>query len=134
MPACPRCYGPLARSSQGERCPEGHGVWLDHDEVLDRLAFDPLRVLRPPAEAEASPLRCLACATRMRLVPAARREGGHVLLDACPACGGTWLDAGELEVARRTEPGWSFRAFDPSLRDGRTFALAYAVLRLLPRP
>jgi hypothetical protein len=31
---------------------------------------------------------------------------GEVVIDRCETCGGIWLDAGELELLTKHEPGW----------------------------
>jgi len=43
-------------------------------------------------------MNCFGCGTAMRK---GNRDG--VLVDACPNCGGVWLDAGELEALERRE-------------------------------
>jgi Zn-finger nucleic acid-binding protein len=95
---------------QVDRCPDCGGVWLDAGELarvqetqerdyaaelatqpdLAGRAFDMAVQLAAPARA------CPACATTMD-----RREHAYcsqIIVDVCVACGGRWLDAGEIEA------------------------------------
>lgn len=82
------------------------------------LAFDPLRILRPPHDAPRSPMPCPACRGRMHVLARPRAEGGRVEVDACAACGSVWLDVGEKEALRPSgarDPGADPTALGPSL-------------------
>ena len=57
------------------------------------------------APRDAAHMCCPKCGAQLT----ARRLNG-VTIDACPACHGAWLDAGELrELARREDDGWIAR-------------------------
>jgi len=90
-------------------CSHCGGIWLDVGELEAiqsirendyreevKAAPDFLRQAGELAlQREAPLLACPHCAAEM-----ARREYGYtsqILIDVCPACGGVWLDPGELK-------------------------------------
>ena len=92
-----------------DRCPDGHGVWLDRDEL--RLVVESQQSPRPAAERanalagagpasaaqESAPGRpCPACRTPMERVR--YDETSDIEIENCLEHG-VWMDAGELERA-----------------------------------
>lgn len=87
-------------------CPGCHGIWCDFGEMklleesdtLDHVdeAFEGKFTMQPLDTAMKAPERLCP----VTAYPMERHEFGNgtrVVLDFCPDCGGTWLDAGELE-------------------------------------
>lgn len=96
---CPRCADTVLVDGVGALheavCPDCRGRFLDAEAttrvVVDELGVD-RQLLHEIAEHFSGPrLRCPACPAAMRPL---RLQG--VLVDLCFACGGLWLDAGEL--------------------------------------
>jgi Zn-dependent protease with chaperone function/Zn-finger nucleic acid-binding protein len=108
---CPHCGGPslhgelVRQDVLVEVCSECHGLWLDRGqigeftarpEVLEAQLAGGLRDRQPAGRP--CP-RCDAALERGRLPD----RDAHV--DECPACGGLWFDADELDRALRAGPG-----------------------------
>ena len=91
-------------------CRRCRGVWLDKGELeaieetverdyAEELAAIPDMVgsaFHAAFEKESAALTCPRCRVEME-----RKEYAYcsqVLIDACPRCGGVWLDKGELEA------------------------------------
>lgn len=97
---CPRDRTELTPFRIGEvsvdTCGRCSGVWLDAGE-LARVAHDEEmeQLVRASVDAVPSAFACPRCAGVCR---AAKLEG--VEMDSCAACGGIWVDAGELRAAR----------------------------------
>lgn len=112
--SCPSCSAPLAavvhEGVQLDRCPEGHGIWLDKGELLavvlneteDRPTAEELDALDGAARDHGQGLLaevargirdCPVCAKPMRITEYA---GSGVAIDEC-LFHGIWLDTGELE-------------------------------------
>lgn len=98
-PACPDAA--LTESSPREglavdHCAACGGAWLDIGEVY-HFTRDPksAQAALKAAYGRVMPTtrRCPRCTRDMK---AARLEASGVLIEACPACGGTWFDKGEL--------------------------------------
>ena len=98
---CPRCKSDLMvveyEDIELDYCNTCGGLWFDRGE-MDLLAgksgAEPVE-LRPAPGVREARLRCPTCRTYMD-----KRHMGEtqpVLVDQCPACGGLWLDHGELE-------------------------------------
>ena len=105
---CPACNGTLAKTMaetiEVEVCDGGcGGIWFDNHELpkLDNACEAAGEMLldleRDPAVTvdHDAPRVCPQCMDQpmMRNFASPRRE---VEVDECPACGGVWLDAGEL--------------------------------------
>lgn len=111
---CPACTVPLVVvAHEGvdiDRCPAGHGVWLDKgelravvlSEVADRPTEEELAALDAAAldhgqgllaEVARGPRNCPVCASPMQITEYA---GSGVAIDEC-LLHGVWLDDGELE-------------------------------------
>lgn len=99
---CPRCAGNPALGEfldksgvEYDACLECKGVWFDKGELARVLGAAPDTPLLDPKPSKAP---CPRCKTPMQ-------TGGCVSpmlrVDACPACGGTWLDPGELRLVRK---------------------------------
>ena len=107
---CPRCGRDMRAQSFGtvevdvcvSRC---GGTWFDAKELgkLDEPeegigeALD-AALARPAGERRTSPLRCTKCDAAMRAHGYQHVPGA--LVDECYACGGFFLDAGELRAIR----------------------------------
>lgn len=100
---CPTCAVPmdplLVREVELDRCWACGGLWFDAGElkqVLGRMD-SPSEVLDPPAEAperaRRAPGERVCCRCKLKLDVAMCE---HVEVDACQACGGVFLDQGEL--------------------------------------
>lgn len=105
--SCPRCnvilYPFTTSGIQVDFCTSCSGVWLDQGELeklygswgivdIENAAGEPSPDARPrPEQAE---LRCPVCPTDL-----VRLTVRGTALDACPGCGGLWLDHGELGPA-----------------------------------
>lgn len=99
--ACPRDGGALRPFTVADitvdTCAQCAGTWFDHgelarvthDDELARLAAD---VQRAASESGFLCLRCRGPCARVAVV--------DVEVDACAACGGIWMDGGELTDAR----------------------------------
>jgi Zn-finger nucleic acid-binding protein len=111
--SCPTCTAPLdAFDHEGvelDRCPAGHGIWLDRGELLDvvrseaagRSMTEELEQLAASqadvgaavvADGTRAARPCPVCGAAMRVVEYAN---SGIPVDECAH--GTWLDAGELE-------------------------------------
>lgn len=101
--ACPRDGALLEKLSAPEsvvldRCPSCKGTWFDHRE-LRRVAHDAeIETLaqRVRQFAQASPFSCPRCAGNC-----VSSFVGEVEVDTCTLCHGVWVDAGELQEAKR---------------------------------
>lgn len=105
-----------------ETCPVCEGEWLDADELrqivqtverkftsdqiatVDRLNKKLFRTSGGGRER----LRCPKC-REQKLVPFNYASSSGVILDKCPACGGIWLDRGELELVHALVEEWNGR-------------------------
>ena len=110
MNDCPKCGDEALAGAEGpggvavDQCPRCRGVWLDAGELEAVLragggAAADLSLINPGP----SDLNCPRCGQKMR-------RGGLadplLLADNCAACGGFWLDGGELPRLRElTDPG-----------------------------
>lgn len=125
--ACPRCRTELRELAfpgtqvMVDRCPGCQGIWLDGGELeqlkealrglvgkVDESGEAPVvgrRALVLIADAELAVERCATC-PKCEAGLWSLRQDGHTI-ERCSACGGTWLDAGELtaatEVYRRVD-------------------------------
>ena len=103
---CPKCASealvesPCLGNIPLDHCVGCGGIWFDKGELEALLkqsqggsAAD-LGLINPKADS----LACPRCKNKMS-------RGGLVdpllLVDNCPSCGGTWLDAGELDIAKK---------------------------------
>lgn len=104
---CPKCKEILdpfvASGVQVDICTACGGIWLDKGELeklygswgildIEGVSGEPSPDARP--RAEQAELGCPACPTDL-----VRLEVRGAALDACPGCGGLWLDHGELGPA-----------------------------------
>lgn len=112
--SCPSCGSALQpvhhEGVELDRCPAGHGIWLDAGELravvmseredrsepeeraaMARAARDGGRAL--VAELERAPRACPVCAGAMQVIEYA---ASGIAIDDC-ASHGVWLDDGELE-------------------------------------
>ena len=78
-----------------DRCPEGQGLWLDHDEMAeleDRVAGEDMVKGQMRYGEHDSELACPHCGKTMRRF---RYRAYNLGIDACPDEAGFWLDKGE---------------------------------------
>jgi len=100
---CPRCKSNLIVVEYGgielDWCPACEGLWFDRGEMellaTHRGAGSSSLDLDRPARTSERPLKCPLCRKSMDKRQLGERE--PVVADICPACGGLWLDHGELE-------------------------------------
>lgn len=108
--ACPRCavtlhLAPLGARDAHEpfvvgRCGPCGGLWVDRDDLrraepmLDQIPLHSEQAMRAETRFGGIP-RCPRCASVPVSFPFF-----EVLIDWCGACGGVWLDAGELDDLR----------------------------------
>ena len=117
--ACPRDAAPLAQVSvEGvaiDRCAGCKGAWFDatelrrvaRDRELEKLAA---HVGSYPAQSGFACPRCGGACVASFV--------GDVEVDTCTACRGVWLDAGELDEARRqVEVRRAMATAGPGFRD-----------------
>ncbi|HEX2677261.1 MAG TPA: zf-TFIIB domain-containing protein [Polyangiales bacterium] len=105
---CPRCLSKM-RKQRNQR------ATIDHCEQCEGNFFDEgemLKVLGKSADPEvwarsnrsrtpsASDINCPRCHARMQLHPLAHADI-EVDIDFCVACGGIWLDGGEIDAVMR---------------------------------
>jgi uncharacterized protein len=100
---CPRCKSSLIvleyEGIELDWCPSCEGLWFDRGEMeliathsgveYSALGFD------SQASTTERTLKCPLCRKSMDKRILGQRE--PVVADICPACGGLWLDHGELE-------------------------------------
>jgi Zn-finger nucleic acid-binding protein len=102
---CPQCVTQtlhefLARGVTVDRCSACSGIWFDAQELSQLLAEEARHVAsllrgNPAAEAGGKSRFCpRENAKLLRVYSAINRS---VIVDACPQCGGIWLDGGEFE-------------------------------------
>lgn len=139
---CPRCRAELLELPFPgtpvlvDRCPGCQGIWLDggelealktclHDVVsrADESGEEPVvgrRALTLIADAELAAERRATCPKCEAGLWYLRRDGNTI--EQCSACGGMWLDAGELTAAiavyRRVDSRHGTPAGVACLRDG----------------
>jgi Zn-finger nucleic acid-binding protein len=125
---CPRCRHELSevtiRGTRVDVCDGGcGGIWFDNfelqrfdepDEAADRLLAETRVDLTARVDLQAK-LSCPGCPDTALL----RRpfsKAAPVYIDACPACGGVWLDYGELFQIREAGEEVLQGAPDPQQR------------------
>ncbi len=117
---CPKCVGKL-REKNVEDCKVDvcfvcEGIWFDSGELekvieadskdfnfidVGREELDGKEIAGMKEELDEKESACPRCGDGTKLV---RREYGgkrKVNIDACPTCGGIWLDGGEIKELRR---------------------------------
>jgi Zn-finger nucleic acid-binding protein len=108
MRKCPDCRQPMTADRRGDIavdvCKACAGIWLDEGELRQVMQSDPLGLISLE-ESHAPEVAPLAAATRLRRCPDCDRGldryrylyDSPVQLDLCAACGGVWVEDGELE-------------------------------------
>jgi Zn-finger nucleic acid-binding protein len=128
---CPKCIGRLQEHIIDEKYPVQvcfvcHGIWFDKDEIecvikdgnaqlSDDIDLDPdfavpediKDMLKSFSDKVAQCPKCQGVAMK-------KEKHYGVMLDACPHCGGVWLDGGEILAVRHHE--WK-----DFLRNARSF-------------
>ncbi|MBI5881942.1 MAG: zf-TFIIB domain-containing protein [Elusimicrobia bacterium] len=100
---CPKCKDAVLTEVQAgpgmavDLCRSCSGAWLDKSEIY-RFVQQPQRLYDELAKAfqsvYPSDFSCPRCG---RMMLHARLESADIVLEACPGCGGTWFDAGEVQ-------------------------------------
>ncbi|MBI4677859.1 MAG: zf-TFIIB domain-containing protein [Elusimicrobia bacterium] len=100
---CPKCRESSLREVQAgsglavDLCPSCAGVWLDKAEIY-RFVKQPHRLYQELSKAyrsvHPSDHSCPRCG---KMLLSAKLDVADLMIEACPGCGGTWLDAGEVE-------------------------------------
>lgn len=111
MRTCPVCAVELLEMpllhENIDRCPTCNGIFFDKGELesvlhivdlLERVELAEPDIETLTDEERARTLACPADGTAM-----AKRDYGAAVLDACPACDGTWLDGGEIAALKLVE-------------------------------
>ena len=111
MRTCPVCAATLIEMSlkheEIDRCPSCNGVFFDQGELKTVLRIVELLEHVQLEEADIENLPTLELARRLAC-PAdgaimAKRDFGAAVFDACPTCGGFWLDGGEITALKQVE-------------------------------
>lgn len=108
-PACHRTLSPVeADGISVDVCKEGcGGIWFswmelqrfdEPKEAAGEVLLDFPR--RPGVAVDPGPLTCPQCADKIALKRHFFSVKRDVAVDECPACGGYWLDPGELRTIR----------------------------------
>lgn len=117
---CPRDGAALTKLTREEttidQCPSCKGAWFDATEIKRVTRDNELAALaeRVSKYADPSPFPCPRCGAAC-----VANHVDEVEVDTCTKCRGVWLDAGELEEAKREievnrllrDSGPSFRSF-----------------------
>ncbi|MBI5623333.1 MAG: zf-TFIIB domain-containing protein [Elusimicrobia bacterium] len=100
---CPKCRDAQLTEVQAgpglavDLCRACSGAWLDKSEIY-RFVRQPQRLYEELGAAfrsvSPSDFSCPRC---QKMMLHARLESADIVLEACPGCGGTWFDAGEVE-------------------------------------
>jgi uncharacterized protein len=108
---CPVCTIALIemtlKHEEIDRCPSCNGIFFDQGKLKSVLRIVELLEHAELEEADIenlSPLeqaRRLACPADGTIM--VKRDFGAAVLDACPACGGFWLDGGEIAALKQVE-------------------------------
>ena len=100
---CPKCQTDTLHATpiQGkafmvETCSNCRGIWFDPAELkrLMTVAIDEVQI---PERAETTSLACPKCAAALSRFDYPQTD---ILVEMCPACGGLWLDSGEMKQIR----------------------------------
>ena len=110
---CPGCSGKLSavgfKGVTTDICPKGCGVWFDFGEmyeVSDKGDLAEIDTAFPgePAKPTSETDQCTLDSPRTcprdgnPLVREEFRVDSGIVMDLCPQCAGSWLDAGEIET------------------------------------
>lgn len=79
----------------------------NEDEFFARQDAELLKEMREKQDKERSEqerqahwMKCPKCGSDLK-----EETHGHAKIDVCPNCAGMWLDAGEMEIMKRTPKG-----------------------------
>ena len=90
--ACPVCHGIYLEPGELEAIEEAHAAHAE--KVPDEE--DPVgAAMEQRRQSERPGADCPRCGVEMS--PHEYAYASQIVVDTCPECGGTWLDAGELE-------------------------------------
>lgn len=107
---CPRCGKELERvdmvdagvHTQAHLCVGCRGHYFSNarlDVLQDVVKVEVFPRPHTPTKGEQlQPLTCPACGGNNTMVKVPSPRNKEILMDVCRACGGTWLDPGELEA------------------------------------
>ena len=102
---CANCGGTWMRDTDLERL----------SEIVEPVLFELVRVTPTGQDA---PLRCPECTDSPQLRKLRSSRDERVLLDTCDACGGVWLDGGELRAIQQESLPALAAAFIRAKRQG----------------
>ena len=105
---CPRCQQVLASveiddagvRTEALRCIGCGGHFFERgrlepiQDIVKLTLFEHRHV--PSKDAQRAPLPCPSCAPGEPMMKVSSHRDDKVIVDVCPRCRGTWLDAGEL--------------------------------------
>jgi ribosomal protein L37AE/L43A len=74
--------------------------FVKQDAELIKQRRAQLDAERAKLERQTRSMKCPKCGAELQ-----EREYHNVKIDACPSCGGVWLDAGELELVAHLDRG-----------------------------
>lgn len=101
-----------------DRCPRCKGLWLDGLELQRVLAIkgaakglDPSQPAPRTAPRTARPRHLRCPRDGEPLTPTPHTAQSHVVFDSCPACRGTFFDAGEIADLGHTSLKERLKAF-----------------------
>lgn len=132
---CPECQKPMKTETyhgvELDICPTGAGIWFDADELRELLTEDPLAMgiiedrFLPRIEHVRTQQGILHCPNCDGLLHGYRYQyNSPVELDACDACGGFWVQDGELHKMQE----WNLAHHKPDVEEAQKLVLAQAAL------
>jgi len=102
---CPKCNEAMKtkryKTVEYEQCAGCGGLWFDAleaEELVEAKGASDIDTGNPKVGAKLNKtweIKCPACAVPM--LPVHDTEQPHIQLEACPACHGTFFDAGEFK-------------------------------------
>lgn len=110
---CPKCLEPMAQLSVGgvqvDRCPQCGGLYFDATELgrlltvrgAESIDAGALTWGHEPGEGPALYCpRCVEHGHRARMITLADADEVDARFDRCPACGGSFFDAGRFQALK----------------------------------
>lgn len=88
----------MATDEKPSRNEEEYFARLNADLIRQQRAR--LDAQRAASERTQAEMKCPRCGAAL-----VEREYHHIKVDACPSCGGTWFDRGEVEMLEHVERG-----------------------------
>lgn len=111
---CPKCAASAGQlvaievdEHEVDRCTGCGGIWFDKGELGSLLNHDTgkIRALLGGDDPEALDQKTGTCPRdRARMVRVTSARNRQVIIETCPTCQGIWLDGGEFERIKRSQP------------------------------